>query len=328
MADFFIFDNNDGTWTAQSDVEDAIIMLDATTFEITSEGAEYVDVDTYTITGAESTTLVWDQVGDRLYETGISKGVLYKEDTYGVAWNGLTAIEIDEDHEVTPVHFDGVKFNDIVSNGDLTATLRAFTYPDEFLYYEGVRREQVGFFITNQPFRRFGLSYQTVIGDDIEGVRAGYKIHILYNLTALPSAREYQTLALDVEPLEFEWDITSIPEELETYRPTSHVIIDSRQIDPHLLKDIESLLYGDDNNAARLPPLQSFGSFIRKWDRLTITDHGDGTWTAETLDDDTTIITMIDDTTFQIVSDTALYWDAISYSISSSEKNEEDIWQP
>lgn len=272
--------------------------------------------------------LVWDQVGDRLYETGVSKGVLYKDDTYGVPWNGLTSIEVDEEHDVTPVYFDGVKFNDILSNGDIKAVLRAFTYPDDFLYYEGIRQEQQGFFVTNQPHGRFGLSYQTIIGDDIDGTRAGYKIHLLYNLTAIPSAKEYKTLGLDVEPFEFEWEITSIPEELETYRPTSHVIIDSRGIDKNLLKDVEDILYGDEENDARLPPLQGLGSFMRKWERLIITDHGDGTWTADTRDDDITTLTMLDETTFQIVSDTAVYLDADTYDVSSSDKNEEDIWQP
>jgi hypothetical protein len=135
-------------------------------------------------------------------------------------------------------------------------------------------------------------------------------------------------LSLDVEPLEFEWKLTAIPEDLANYRPTAHVIIDSRKIDPNLLKDIEDILYGNEASAARLPPLQGLGSFIRKWNRLIITDHGDGTWTADTEDEDTTTLTMIDDTSFQIVSDTAIYFDTDSYAISSSNKNEEDIWQP
>jgi len=270
--------------------------------------------------------LVWDQVGERIYETGISKGVLYKSDGYGVPWNGLTSVDEDISTEAEAVYFDGVKFNDIVTVGDFSATLRAFTYPDEFLPYEGTVEEQTGFYIANQRPSRFSMSYQTLIGDDVVGVECGYKIHILYNLTAIPSQKTYQTMSVDAEPIEFEWQITSIPEILENYRPTAHVIINSCKIDPYLLQDIEDILYGDEEDQAHLPPLQSFATFVRKWDRLIITDNGDGTWTATSNAEG--IITMLDETTFQIVSDTAEYLDPDTYTISSSEKNEDDIWLP
>ena len=270
--------------------------------------------------------LVWDQVGDRLYETGISKGVLYKDDGSGVPWNGLTAIEENISTEVEAVHFDGVKFNDIVTIGDFAAVLRAFTYPDDFVYYEGTAEDQSGFFITSQPQSKFGLSYQTLIGDDLDGIQHGYKIHILYNLTAVPSSATYETLKIDSEPIEFEWSITAIPEELENFRPTAHVIFDSTKIDPHLLRDVEDILYGDEDSPAQLPSLKALSSFVRKWQRLIIIDNGDGTWTATSPEPD--VITMLDETTFQIVSDTAVPIDEDSYTISSSEKNEEDIWQP
>jgi hypothetical protein len=270
--------------------------------------------------------LVWDQVGTHMFETGISKGVLYKDDSYGVPWNGLTAIEESTSNEVDPVHFDGVKFNDIVTIGDFTAVLRAFTYPNDFLYYEGTIEDQTGFYILDQPQSKFGLSYQTKIGDDVHGIESGYKIHLLYNLTALPSQRLYQTLSMSTEPIEFEWTITSIPEEIENFRPTAHVVLNSLEMDSHLLADIEAILYGDEDNDPRLPPLKGFATFIRKWDRLIITDNGDGTWTADSKEEG--VITMIDDTTFQIITDTAEYLDATTYEIWSSEKNEEDIWLP
>lgn len=270
--------------------------------------------------------LVWDQVGDRLYETGVSKGVLYKDDGVGVAWNGLIAIEHEVPTEVEPVYFDGIKFNDIVTMGDCTAVLRAFTYPDEFQYYEGTLKDQTGFYVMNQRQSRFGLSYQTKIGDDINGIDAGYKIHVMFNLTAVPAQTSYETIGEDLEPIEFEWSITSIPEEIENYRPTAHIIFNSLEMDPNLLRDVEEILYGSETNEPRLPSLKSLATFIRKWDRLIITENVDGTWTAESNVEG--IITMLDDTTFQIVSDTATYLDADTYEISSSEKNEEDIWQP
>lgn len=269
-------------------------------------------------------TLVWDQVGERLYETGVSKGVLYKSDGYGVPWNGLTSVSDNVTNTVEPVYFDGLKFNDIITPGDFTATLRAFTYPDEFLHYEGTLEEQSGFFVLYQPQSRFCLSYQTLIGDDITGIDSGYKIHLWYNLTAQPTEKQYSTVGAETEPMEFEWSITAIPEEIENYRPTSHVIIDSRKMDPDLLNDIEEILYGGENNDAYLPPLQGFATFIRDWNRLVITDHGDGTWSASSPMPG--VITMLDATTFQIVSDTAAYLDADTYTITSTEKNEGGIW--
>jgi hypothetical protein len=267
--------------------------------------------------------LVWDQIGDRLYETGVSKGVLYKDDGFGVVWNGLTAVEEDVSTQVEAVYFDGVKFNDIVTVGDFSAVLRAFTYPDEFLPYEGTFKDQTGFYVMNQPQGRFGLSYQTEIGDDINGIESGYKIHVVYNLTAVPSQRAYNTFSEDIEPIEFEWSLTSVPEEVEFYRPTAHIIFNSREMDPNLLKDLEEILYGSEDSDPRLPPLKGLATFIRKWDRLIITDHGDGTWTAESNVEG--IITMLDATTFEITSDTAVYLDADTYEISSSDKNEEDV---
>ncbi len=267
--------------------------------------------------------LVWDQVGDRLYETGVSKGVLYKDDTFGVAWNGLTSVDEDVSTESEPIYFDGVKINDIVTIGDFNAVLHAYTYPDEFLKYEGTLQDQTGFYVMNQPQSRFGLSYQTKIGDDINGIDSGYKIHILYNLTAVPAQRSYESLSDQFDPIEFEWALTSIPEEIENFRPTAHVIFNSRKLDPNLLKDLEDILYGDEDNPPRLPSLKGLATFIRKWDRLIITDNGDGTWTAESSVDG--IITMVNPTTFEILSDDVTYIDPFTYRISSSEKNEEDI---
>ena len=235
----------------------------------------------------------------------------------------MTSIEEAVSTESEAVYFDGVKFNDIVTVGDFSAVLRAFTYPDEFLFYEGTLRDQTGFYVMNQPQSRFGLSYQTKIGDDISGIDSGYKIHVLYNLTAIPASKAYQSLGENVDPLEFEWNISSIPEEIENFRPTAHIIFNSREIDPNLLKDIEEILYGNEENQPRLPSLKGLATFIRKWDRLIITDLGNGLWSAESNVEG--VITMLDATTFEIVTDTATYLDSNTYEISSSEKNEEDL---
>lgn len=270
--------------------------------------------------------LVWDQIGERIYETGVSKGVFYDAEGWGYAWNGITSVEDGVINSVQPVYFDGIKFNDIVTLGDFKGILRAFTYPDEFYPYEGILEDQTGFYVLNQPQSRFGLSYQTRIGDDVNGVAMGYKIHLLYNLTAIPSQKIYQTLSITSQPIEFEWTLSAIPEFIENFRPTAHVIFDSTKLDPYLLADLEGIIYGDADSDAHLPSLKGLSTYLRKWDRLIITDLGNGMWEAYSPLDD--VITMLDETTFQIVSDTAIYLDPDTYEISSSEKNEEDIWLP
>jgi hypothetical protein len=270
--------------------------------------------------------IVWDQIEDKTYETGLDRGVLFFPDGGAVAWNGLTSV--DEINRTTsePVYFDGVKFNDIVTLGDFAAVLRAYTYPDEFLQFEGIVEEQTGLYLADQPQNLFHLSYRTMIGtaDD-----QGYKLHLLWNLTAIPAVVSHQTVSDSFSPIEFEWSITAIPESIPGYRPTAHVILDSRRIDPLLLQDIETILYGDpldEDRVPTMPSLKGFVSYVRKWDRLIITDNGDGTWTATA--NAAGVIEMLSETEFEITSDTAEFIDPPdneTYEISSSEKNEEDI---
>ena len=265
--------------------------------------------------------IAWDQVGKRVYESGVSRGVLYQVDGSGVAWNGLIEVETGYDTETKPVHFDGQKVNDILEIGDFEGTIRAFTYPDEFVEYFGSIEDTVGFRVTAQPQRRFSMSFRTEIGSDI-GQSVGYKIHVLYNLLAVASPRDNSTLTLDPEATEFEWTVTSIPEAVSGYRASSHVIFDSRKIDPYLMLDLEAVLYGNDDVDAHLPSMQGLAQFMSKWGRLVITDHGDGTWTAYSPLDGVIEVTGDE---FTITSDTITMLDSETYEISSSELNEEDL---
>lgn len=259
------------------------------------------------------TALTWDQVGDRIFETGIDRGVLYLEDGTGVVWNGLLSVtERVVGGNETPLYYDGVKFGDHSSVGEFSASLKAFTYPDEFLEFEGILDVGNGLFVTNQRTRRFGLSYRTKIGSDEDGIDSGYKIHLLYNLTAVPSQKTYQTIS-NVAPIEFEWNITGIPVEIPTYRPTCHLIFDSRKISELLLSDIEATLYGDESKNASLPPISSLVSFVNDWVIIRIIDNGDGTWTAVAPEE---YITILDDTTFQINNANAVMLDSDTYLIS------------
>lgn len=266
----------------------------------------------------------WGLPEDRVFEGGIDRGVLYLPDGSGVGWNGLISVDEKNNNTVEPVYFDGVKFNDIVTIGEYRGTLRAFTYPDEFYQFDGIHEEQDGFFLTHQTPGRFGLSYRSKIGNDIEGFELGYKIHVVYNLTANAGNVSRKTLSLeDVEPIEFQWEISGIPETTIGNRPTCHVIFDSTDMDPWLLQDIEDILYGDEDSPPTLPSLPALIQFIRKWDRLIITDHGDGTWTADARNDEDIVMTT--PTEFLITADNVVYLDPDTYEISSSDKNEEDI---
>lgn len=208
------------------------------------------------------TTIVWDQIGDRLYQGGVDRGVLYLLDGTSVPWNGLIAVSSHINTTVEPVYFDGIKVNDTVNIGDFVGSLRAYTYPDEFLQCEGVIEDDDGIFLTGQTQKPFHLSWRTRIANDVLGTDLGYKLHLLRNAVALPSQAEYETLSLDSEPVEFEWSITAIPEAVDLFRPTAYLIIDSRRVDSGLLADIEETLYGDVSNDPEFPTFNTLMDLV------------------------------------------------------------------
>jgi len=196
------------------------------------------------------TKLIWDKIEGRIYETGVDHGVLYIPSApgrydNGVAWNGLISVtEEFGDDKSKPNYFDGVKYLDSYVNGDFSAILVAFTYPDEFLEFEGMGHLGNGFLVDDQTPKVFGLSYRTLIGSELEGTDKGYKIHLLYNLTAVPSSLSYETRGDSIEAIDFSWKIDSVPENVSNYRPTAHAILDSRYLQSDLLEIIENILYG------------------------------------------------------------------------------------
>lgn len=225
--------------------------------------------------------LVWDRIGDRTYETGLDRGVLYLDDGSVVPWNGLTNVVEHSDREATPVYFDGMKIQDLVALGDFSATMKAITYPDEVVELEGLGRVRNGAHLGDQMPGVFDLSFRTMIGNALEGDYVGYKIHIMWNITAIPSDKTYATRSSDPSLSEFEWEIYSVPEEIAGYRPTAHLIIDSRQFDPWLMEDIENKLYGGDFSEPSLPSISELVAYIKGWYRWKVTDLGDGTYKLE-----------------------------------------------
>lgn len=232
------------------------------------------------------TKLQWDLPKERRYEAGCDRGILFLSEDKGVAWNGLIGVEEASTLEISPLYFDGRKHNDLVEPGEYRAKLKAFTYPDEWLLVEGIQEVEKGMFATNQAPCRFGLSYRTFVGNQTEGQEADYKIHVVYNCLAVADPKSFSTISDSPEALEFSWDITAVPQSLDGFTATAHLIFDTRFMDPQLLGDIEDLLYGTDSTDPTLPTVQAFSSYIRKWARIIIQDNGDGTWTAITAEED------------------------------------------
>ena len=202
--------------------------------------------------------LVWDKTGERQYETGVSKGVLYPANAQGqyptgVAWNGLTAVnENPSGAEATPLYADNIKYLNLMSAEEFGATVEAYMYPDEFAACNGEKELTTGVAIGQQKRSTFGLSYQTKIGNDVDP-ELGYKIHLIYGALAAPSEKAYATVNDSPEAITFSWELSTTPVEVEGFKPTATLVIDSTKVDATKLKALEDVLYGTTENAARLP---------------------------------------------------------------------------
>lgn len=258
--------------------------------------------------------LDWNAAGTRFYEAGVDRGVLYVDGYPGVPWNGLTSVnESPSGGDSKSFYLDGVKYLAVTSPEEFEGTVTAFTYPDEFAQCDGTTQPRSGLYLTHQRRKSFSLSYRTMIGND-QTESLGYKIHIVYNALASPSERSNDTLKEQSDPNDFSWKITCKPPLMNGYRPTSHVVLDTRTTDPSVISAVEDILYGTDTDQARLP---SLGDLIATYDTistLTVIDNGDGTWTATAPFD---VIRMLDDETFEITAPTAVFIDADTYTISS-----------
>lgn len=202
--------------------------------------------------------LTWDTTGDRLYETGIKKGVLYPQSaqgTYptGVAWNGLTAVtESPSGAEPTPIYADDIKYLSLMSAEEFGATIEAYTYPDEFAACDGSASLTEGVTIGQQARQSFGLSYRTTLGNDVVGDAYGYKLHLIYGAMAAPSEKAYSTINDSPEAMTMSWEVTTTPVAVTGFKPTASITIDSTKVDATKLAALEKILYGD-TTAARLP---------------------------------------------------------------------------
>lgn len=260
--------------------------------------------------------LVWDAIEDRTYETGLDKGVLYLPDGSAVPWNGLTSVIEHFDSETYPVYYDGMKINELVVLGDFSASLRAVTYPEKFVELEGLGQVKHGLFYADQSPQSFGLCYRSQIGNALDGDVIGHKIHIIYNVVAIPSDKTYASAGSEPSLVEFEWNISAVPEEVPGFRPTAHIIINSDDIDPWLMEELEEILYGSIAADAVLLPMEELVTYIADWARIHIVDNGDGTWTATTTREG--FISFGIDGFFQIVGANAIFTDDHTFVISDT----------
>lgn len=208
--------------------------------------------------------IVWDNTGERYYETGVKNGVLYPIQTggaysKGVAWNGLTAVtESPSGAEATALYADDIKYLNLLSNEEFGATIEAYTYPDEFAECDGSAALGTGVMIGQQKRKTFGLCYRTTLGNDTDGNDYGYKLHLIYGCLAAPSEKAYATINDSPEAITFSWEVTTTPVNVKGFKPTSQITIDSTKADKAKLAALEDILYGKDgestgNAGPRLP---------------------------------------------------------------------------
>lgn len=216
--------------------------------------------------------LVWDQTGERIYETGVKQGVVYPQGTggtypKGAVWNGLSAVtESPSGAEPTGIYADDIKYLNLMSAEEFGATIEAYTYPDEFAQCDGSAEIADGVMIGQQTRKPFGLSYKTTIGNDIDGNGYGYKLHIVYGALAAPTDKGYSTINDSPEATTFSWEISTTPVSVPGFKPTASLTINSTKVDKDKLKELEDILYGSEKAEARLPLPEEIIEIFKKAD--------------------------------------------------------------
>lgn len=260
--------------------------------------------------------LSWDDIGDKLFEGGVDRGVLYPENSTGVAWNGLVnVIEKPTLSTSTSYYQDGQKYLDKKGSEEFAGSIEAFTFPDEFAECDGTWSTEYGFELTQQTRKPFNLCYRTGIGNDIAGLDHGYKLHLIYDAVASPSNKAFPTLSSNIDVRPFLWEFTTTPTQtLLGYKPTAHIILNSLKIAPEIMALVESYLYGSD---ALPPTLLSIDDLIQKITEgltLQIIDNQDGSWTAI---GGSSEISFLSSTEFQISSPTLTTFGDGTFAVKS-----------
>ncbi|WP_288617838.1 hypothetical protein [uncultured Eubacterium sp.] len=202
--------------------------------------------------------LVWDQTGERRYETGVKQCALYPMTggayPKGVAWNGITAItESPSGAEPTAMYADDIKYLDILSAETYAATIEAYMYPDEFKPCNGEAELAEGVSIGQQTRQKFGLCYKTTLGNDTDGEDYGYELHLVYGGLAAPAEEAHNSKNESPEGMTMSWSVSTTPVDVEGKKPTATVTINSVKAGEKVMKALEDVLYGSTKAEARLP---------------------------------------------------------------------------
>lgn len=205
------------------------------------------------------TELKWDQVGQRLFETGVDHGVLYLPNAAGIynkgyAWNGLISVtESPSGAEANPQYADNIKYLNLVSAEEFGGTIEAFTYPEQFAECDGTAIPAPGVSVGQQTRKPFGLSYRTRVGNDLSSTDYGYKLHFVYNALAAPTEKAYSTINDSPEAIQFSWEFTTTPVDVPGFKPAATITVDSTSTPADKLEALEAILYGSDTEEPRLP---------------------------------------------------------------------------
>ncbi|QBZ73578.1 major tail protein [Streptomyces phage RosaAsantewaa] len=257
--------------------------------------------------------LEWGTPGSSVYETGVDRGVLYIADQPGVAWTGLTSVEMNPSGGgVKSYYLDGEKYIMVSTREEFGATINALTYPDLFAQCDGSSQIRSGLRVTQQRRKPFGFSYRTLVGNELNG-DLGYKIHLVYNAIAEPVNKSYNTIGDNVTPVEFSWNIVTKAPPMAGVRRTSHIEIDSRTTDKQVLGLVEETIYGSDTEMPRLPSYDEVIAMFDAFFVFVVTDNGDGTYTVSGPDD---AITPLGDIYMQFAWPTVVEVDPDTYTIS------------
>lgn len=259
--------------------------------------------------------VVWDRVGERLFQTGVDRGVLYPRDQIGVAWNGLTSVsEAPTGGEAKPLYIDGYKYMNKSTREEFEGSIEAFTYPTEFEQCEGTRQLGRGLSLGQQRRKSFGLSYRTKIGNDLSGLEHGYNLNLVYNALATPSTKNFVAVGDTTDPTIFSWSFSTKGIRVPGHLPVMHMTVNSTQTQSSLLIALEDILYGNDLVAPRMPLPSEVITLFAEWPDLLIVDNGDGTFTVDGPD---SVISMLNSNTFQITSNSVVV-NGNTYSVSSN----------
>lgn len=257
------------------------------------------------------TKIIWGLPEEKVYETGVDRGVFYPKVGPGIPWNGLVSVaEGSDGGDLNLGYFDGAPYVIQKVKGEFSATLEAYTYPVEFEQYEAVTDGLA----THKRATPFGLSYRTLVGNEQDGQDHAYKIHIVYQALATPSTSDYISMGESVELVNFTWGITTLPVRITDAKPSSKFVIDSSVVYPWVLEELESILYGSNTQSPRLPAIEELLDIFDRGSIFRVIDNGDGTWTATGPDD---AIQILDGGLFRISWPSAKWITDTTYTLTS-----------